>query len=124
MADNELNSLIGERLRTIRKQKHLTQGHIAECTGKARQTVSLWETGSAQIGIEDLVKYASRLEVPPSYILQPLDTVAGVEKESDPLGKRKIRVSDAIRNSDLSEKHLANIENYVEYEISKNCTEN
>jgi transcriptional regulator with XRE-family HTH domain len=55
---------IGERLKTIREQKHLSQGDIEKSTGLLRCYVSRVENGHTVPAIETLEKFARALEVP------------------------------------------------------------
>lgn len=58
--------IVGQRIRMIRKQKHMTQDDLAEelgggCTNK---TISRYETGMVEMGIQTLCDIAEALEVP------------------------------------------------------------
>ena len=58
--------IVGQRIRMIRKQKHMTQDDLAEelgggCTNK---TISRYETGMVEMGIQTLSDIAEALEVP------------------------------------------------------------
>ena len=54
----------GERLRTLRKEKNLSQGDIEERTGLQRCYVSRVENGHTIPSLETLQKMALALEVP------------------------------------------------------------
>ena len=56
--------LIGDRLRALREQKHLSQGDIEKRTGLLRCYVSRVENGHTVPSIETLEKWARALEVP------------------------------------------------------------
>jgi len=56
--------IIGERLRALREEKHLSQGHIEKRTGLLRCYVSRLENGHTIPSIETLEKWARALEVP------------------------------------------------------------
>jgi transcriptional regulator with XRE-family HTH domain len=56
--------LVGERLRELREQKHLSQGDIEERTGLLRCYVSRVENGHTVPAVETLEKFARALEVP------------------------------------------------------------
>jgi transcriptional regulator with XRE-family HTH domain len=56
--------LIGERLRTFREQKKLSQGDIEKRTGLLRCYISRVENGHTVPAIETLEKCARALEVP------------------------------------------------------------
>ena len=58
--------LVGQQIKKIRKQKHMTQDALAEelgggCTNK---TISRYETGKVEMGIQTLFDEAEALEVP------------------------------------------------------------
>lgn len=56
--------MIGERLRTIRESKNLSQGDIEKRTGLIRCYTSRVENGHTVPSIETLAKYAQALEIP------------------------------------------------------------
>jgi transcriptional regulator with XRE-family HTH domain len=56
--------IIGERLRTLREEKHLSQGHIEKRTGLLRCYISRVENGHTVPCIETLEKMSRALEVP------------------------------------------------------------
>lgn len=56
--------MIGERLRTIRESKNLSQGDIEKRTGLIRCYTSRVENGHTIPNIETLAKYAQALEIP------------------------------------------------------------
>jgi transcriptional regulator with XRE-family HTH domain len=55
---------IGERLRTLRKEKRLSQGDILERTGLLRAYISRVEAGHTIPSIDTMEKFARALEVP------------------------------------------------------------
>ena len=56
--------MIGNRLRTIREAKQLTQKDIAERTGLSQACVARVENGEAIPSIETIEKWARALEIP------------------------------------------------------------
>lgn len=56
--------IIGYRLRAIREEKKLSQGHIEKETGLLRCYVSRVENGHTVPSIETLEKFARALEIP------------------------------------------------------------
>jgi transcriptional regulator with XRE-family HTH domain len=56
--------VIGDRLRDLREQKKLSQGHIEKRTGLLRCYISRVENGHTVPAIETLEKLARALEVP------------------------------------------------------------
>jgi transcriptional regulator with XRE-family HTH domain len=56
--------IIGERLRALREQRNLSQGHIEKRTGLLRCYISRVENGHTVPSIETLEKMSRALEVP------------------------------------------------------------
>lgn len=56
--------VIGDRLRELREEKKLSQGHIEKRTGLLRCYVSRVENGHTVPAVETLEKFARALEVP------------------------------------------------------------
>jgi transcriptional regulator with XRE-family HTH domain len=61
---DETMLMIGERLRTIRESKNLSQGDIEQRTGMMRSYTSRVENGHTVPSIETLAKYAQALDIP------------------------------------------------------------
>jgi transcriptional regulator with XRE-family HTH domain len=55
--------VIGDRLRALREQKNLSQGHIEKRTGLLRCYVSRVENGHTVPGLDTLEKWARALDV-------------------------------------------------------------
>ena len=55
--------LVGDRLRALREQKHLSQGHIENRTGLLRCYVSRVENGHTVPDLDTLEKWARALDV-------------------------------------------------------------
>ena len=56
--------VIGHRLRALREEKNLSQGHIEKKTGLLRCYISRVENGYTVPAVETLEKFARALEVP------------------------------------------------------------
>jgi transcriptional regulator with XRE-family HTH domain len=56
--------LVGDRLRALREQKNLSQGHIEKRTGLLRCYVSRVENGHTVPSVSTLEKWARALDVP------------------------------------------------------------
>jgi len=61
--------MFGENLKTLRKNKGITQEELAARLNIVRQTVSKWEKGQSVPDAEMLVKLADIFEVPVSQLL-------------------------------------------------------
>jgi transcriptional regulator with XRE-family HTH domain len=56
--------LVGDRLRALREQKNLSQGHIEKRTGLLRCYVSRVENGHTVPSVSTLEKWARALDIP------------------------------------------------------------
>jgi len=56
--------IIGERLRALREERHLSQGHIEKRTGLLRCYISRVENGHTVPSVETLEKMSRALEIP------------------------------------------------------------
>jgi transcriptional regulator with XRE-family HTH domain len=61
--------LAGERVKTLRQSRHLTQDQLAKAAGVSRSLVAQWETGRSGFGTK-VAQIAKVLEVPVR-MLQP-----------------------------------------------------
>ncbi len=66
----------GLRLRELRLKAGLSQEALAELAGLDRTYVSGCERGRRNASIEALHRLGKALALPPSFLLQPCDTVA------------------------------------------------
>ena len=78
----------GEKLQTIRKEKHLSQEGLAEMLGVSRQAVSKWELGEGYPEVDKLLLLAKKLNI-------SLDSLLGGENTATISEKDK--PSDTIR---------------------------
>ncbi|MDO4313901.1 MAG: helix-turn-helix transcriptional regulator [Eubacteriales bacterium] len=60
---------LGERVRSARKRKGLTQAQLAEVTGYSTQHISHIETGMTKLSIDCIVTLANELDVSLDYLL-------------------------------------------------------
>ena len=61
------------RLKTLRKQKNLTQLKVALDLNMSQNTVSRYESGEREPGITELIKFADYYGVSVDYILERTD---------------------------------------------------
>lgn len=66
---NEFLSLLGERIRALRKEKKIKQEKLAELVDKTTEHISFIERGERAPSLELLLDLARVLNVPPSYLL-------------------------------------------------------
>ena len=64
-----IDEQIGARLRAARLQVVLTQDELAQALGVDRSTVAKWETGQRGMTVENLIRAAAVLEIPPHHLL-------------------------------------------------------
>lgn len=62
----------GDRVRTLRKDRGLSQEQLAERTGLHRTYIGGIERGERNVSLINIVRLAKALEVPPSDLLQGL----------------------------------------------------
>lgn len=55
---------LGEKIKQIRLSRGLTQQHIANELGVARNTISQWENNERNISADQLISYAQIVKVP------------------------------------------------------------
>ncbi len=60
---------IGTTIRTLRKEKSLTQSELAKMMQTTQDTISLWELGKSMPDIYALVKLSKIFSVPTDYLL-------------------------------------------------------
>ena len=65
---------VGERIKTLRKEKHLTQAQLGEILGVEKSAVAKWENGRTKnLKRETLQAMALYFGVRPSYIIEGED---------------------------------------------------
>jgi transcriptional regulator with XRE-family HTH domain len=68
-ATSSFKEFVGRRIREIRHSQGMSQGELARRLGKAQTVISLYESGSREMGIEELPRIASALEVQMSFLI-------------------------------------------------------
>lgn len=69
-----------ERLKTLRKQKKLTQTELAKALNISQKSYSNWENGKTEPTLENLLKLASVLNTTSSYLLGEIDESIRIAK--------------------------------------------
>ena len=64
-----MNNTIGENIKKVRKQKHMTQRELAEALGMRDAAISKYEKGIVTPPLETLKQLADVLQVPIAYLL-------------------------------------------------------
>lgn len=65
----EATELVHERIRSLRKERRLTQSMLAEKVGVSPQVVSNWERNYTSPDLDDLTKIANALHTTADYLL-------------------------------------------------------
>ncbi len=79
---NELLSLLGERIRALRKEKNIKQEKLAELVDKATEHISFIERGERALSLELLLDLARVLNVSLPYLL---DVTATEQYSTEPI---------------------------------------
>ena len=95
--------IIGDRLRSVREQKNLSQGDIEKRTGLLRCYISRVENGHTVPAVETIEKFARALEVPIYQLFYDGDKPS----ELPNLPKRKTAAQIAWGTSGKSARYLA-----------------
>jgi transcriptional regulator with XRE-family HTH domain len=66
---SDVFTLIGERIKTAREERGLTQAQLGEAIGYTQATIGNYELGRRHIGIDDLYKIAEVLGRPYAYFI-------------------------------------------------------
>ena len=66
----KLSEQLGNGIRTVRKEKKLTQLQLAELTGIPRSLITRYELGTVEIGMPIFVTICDGMNVSPAYVLQ------------------------------------------------------
>ena len=85
--------MFGENLKTLRKNKGITQEELAARLNVVRQTISKWEKGQSVPDAEMLVKLAEIFEVPVS---QLLGSKIESDAQSDALAEQLARINEQL----------------------------
>ena len=67
--DNFDYSIIGQRIKTLRKRKGLNQTQLANLIGKSLRTMQKYETGEIEVSIDVVNALAKHLDTTPTFIL-------------------------------------------------------
>ena len=123
---------IGAFLKTLRREKNMTQEQLAEQLGVSSRTVSRWETGSNIPDISLLAELAEFYDVSIPELIdgerkseimnEEIKEVA--DKMADYAGAEKTTIIKNIRNDGEWEKKITDIENEVNSSYARKPTNN
>lgn len=66
----------GERLRSVRKENHLTQKQLAEQIGVTERNLRHYELGTMKPGLDVILSILDNIDVDANYLLGRTDTPA------------------------------------------------
>lgn len=93
MEDIEMS--FGNNLRMVRKEKGLTQEHLAELLDVSRQAVSKWESGTGYPETDKLLVIAKELDVSLDFLMGIKPKIQGEEIDQTyvPTGEKRIIIT-------------------------------
>lgn len=62
------NNVLGERIRKMRKSRHLSQVELASAIGVSKQSISNWENNNILPSVEVTIKLANFFHCPTDYL--------------------------------------------------------
>lgn len=89
-----MTNTIGNKIKTLRKNKKMTQPDLADKIGVSYTTVSQYETGSRKPSFKALNRIAEALDVSPSYLLQEDVTGDSAKNEIIQMAARNMQALD------------------------------
>lgn len=114
-----ISEIIGERVKSLREQKKLSQAQLSKLCGWATGSrVGNYELGVRNIGVDDAITLARVLDTSPSYILFGDEVSTGQELPEKQ--RRMLKLFSQLPESeqdkmiDLFELRLREIDEYVE----------
>ncbi|MCD7777982.1 MAG: helix-turn-helix domain-containing protein [Clostridiales bacterium] len=87
---------IGEKIKEIRKQKHISQKQLAEKLGISYVMISQYETGSRNPKINTINKIAAALDVDPSELLNSEEKT--IQNQNEQGSNSILKLSPTIEN--------------------------
>lgn len=70
MARTDVKRAFGQRLRALRLARQWSQEHLASVVGLDRSYVGSVERGERNVSLQNIVKFAEALEVPPASLME------------------------------------------------------
>ena len=95
--------MLGEKIKALRKRRHLNQDKFAETIGISRQTLSRWERGEAVPDSGQLIQIANAFQVDVKFLLDDrisseeiVETKDSKSIENDEIVEQLIRINDHL----------------------------
>lgn len=99
--------MFGERIRSLRKEKGITQSELGEQLGIVKSTVSVYETEVYEPNIETLIKMADYFGVTTDYLLgrsdEKSDSIIHINRHFSGAERAIKRIQELIRISHSSQ---------------------
>lgn len=73
ISQHSYRSVFGKRLRNVRERRGLSQEALADLAGLHRTYVSSIERGQRNVGLDNVIRLAAALDVPPSALFEDFD---------------------------------------------------
>lgn len=104
MKDQELNLAIGQRLRSVRAARGVTQSELAAHIGVAFQQIQKYENGTNRLSVAVMLRLCDFMKVDAGWFINGIETEAGagVEDEAAYLAREIERISDLKIRRDLT----------------------
>lgn len=104
MKDQELNLAIGQRLRSVRSARGITQSELASHIGVAFQQIQKYENGTNRLSIAVMLRLCSFMKVDAAWFVNGIETGAGagVRDETSYLADEIARISDETIRRNLT----------------------
>ena len=110
---------IGERIKSLRREKCLTQSELAEQAGISRVALGNYERGDRQPTIEFAAQIADVLNISMDYLLGKTDDPTPLNQKSDWIPYEKTSKSFYEGFDTLTNEEKKEIESYMNYIIQK-----
>ena len=104
---------IGSFMKELRKERGLTQEHLAEKFSVSRSTVSRWETGSNLLDLDILIEMADYFEVNLRELLDGEGKVEKMDKELKETVLKVVDYSNEEKNKLTKRMHLQFIAGFI-----------
>lgn len=112
----EVYSIVGKRIRELRKRLHLTQEQLAEECGLDFRSIGAVERGERNLSLKSLAKIAKALHVTPEFLVK--------EEEAPVKEEKKLLIQEFVYT--LQKENVDNIryivrdaKNFLDYEKQK-----
>jgi transcriptional regulator with XRE-family HTH domain len=103
MKDQELNLAIGQRLRSVRSARGMTQGELAGHLGVAFQQIQKYENGINRLSVAVMLRLCRFMDVDAGWFINGIDTspIVKAPDETSFLAEDIRRISDETIRSNL-----------------------